>query len=375
MLEGKARKSLVFDTYELALSSRADLLQALKSKTTPPFGEALEEYLESLSSRGVTAGTIHNSGRMLRLFFPLDQPIGAIDAETAERMYLDETRRTKVNGEPIAADTHHLLLRRAKQFYKWAISRRYVDKSPFAEIRPTGRARRGKPQLRIDEARKLVAVAVERARTLDVGATAALMQIFLGLRPTESVIRVVRDLDDDGHVLWIPFGKTSNARRRLQVPEPLREILLKQAHGKPSDAPLLGPPGEGLHTRHALRHRLHQLCADAGVPMVCPHSLRGLNATLALEAGATAHHVAAALGHSSFATTARHYADASTVANANLRKVADVLVTRPERLDVLQLAQLIRQNLSPEELAVLHQSIAPDLPQIFPPQPKPTARN
>ena len=48
-------------------------------------------------------------------------------------------------------------------------------------MRPIGRPRRGKPQLRIDEARRFVAFALERAQLLDVGATAALMQIFLGL--------------------------------------------------------------------------------------------------------------------------------------------------------------------------------------------------
>jgi site-specific recombinase XerD len=83
-----------------------------------------------------------------------------------QQMYLDETKRTKSNGEPIANDSHHLLLRRIKHFYKWAVSRRYVTSNPFAEVSPIGRPRRGKQQLRIDEARKLVAAAMERAKTL-----------------------------------------------------------------------------------------------------------------------------------------------------------------------------------------------------------------
>lgn len=96
-----------------------------------------------------------------------------------------------------------------------------------------------------------------------------------------------------------------------------------------------------------------------GVPQVCPHSLRGLNATLALEAGATSHHVAAALGHASFATTARHYADASTIANAGLRKVADVLTNKgAEPLDLQQLAGLLRERLSSDELLLLREKLA-----------------
>jgi site-specific recombinase XerD len=359
LLDGTSRKALVADSYEAALKLRDDLLHQLKAHVSRTFGEALADYLADLGKRGIQADTISKIRRMMCQFLPLDEPLTVISTERAEEMYLHETRRIKANGEPLAADSQHLLLRRVKHFYKWAVSRRYVERNPFAEVRPIGRPRRGKLQLRIDEARRFVAFAIERAQLLDVGATAALVQIFLGLRPTEAVIRIVRDLDDAGRVLWVPFGKTTNARRRLQVPEVLREILLKHAAGKPADAPLLGPPGEPMHTRHALRHCMKLLCQASCVPRVCPHSLRGLNATLALEAGATAHHVAAALGHASFTTTARHYADASAVANAGLRKVADVLTGKAQQaLDVLQLAGLLREHLSADQLIELRERLA-----------------
>lgn len=365
VIEGPARKSLVVDSVESALAVREELAAALKKQTAPQLCELLDEYLQGLLARGVQAETVEKISRMLRGFLPVHETAAAISAERAQQLYLTETHRKKANGQAIAADTHHLLLRRAKHFFKWAVTRRYATENPFADIHPIGRPRRGKPQLRIDEARKFVALALTRARTLEVGATAALMQIFLGLRPTEAVIRVVRDLDDQGRVLWVPFGKTSNARRRLQVPEVLREILLQHAHGKGPDAPLLGPAGEGMHTRHALRHRLRQLCAEAEVPQICPHSLRGLNATLALEAGATAHHVAAALGHASFATTARHYADASTVANASLRRVADLLGSDDQASpDLPQLARLLREHLNAAQLQILRDKlIGPDEPR------------
>ena len=376
VIDGAARKSVVVDSYERALSTRDDLQTALLDKSGRLFGEALDEYEDHLQARGVLSH--ENNVKMLRGFFPLDEPLHKLDAERAGQLYLAETRRKKENGALIATDTHHLLLRRAKCFYKWALSRRHVEVNPFAEVQPVGRPRRGKPQLRIDEARKLVEVALRHGQTLDVGATAALMQIFLGLRPTEAVVRIVRDLDDEGRVLWIAFGKTHNARRRLQVPEALRQILLKHAAGKPPEAPLLGPPGEPLHTRVIVRYRLHKLCEEAGLPQVCPHSLRGLNATLAVEAGATAHHVAAALGHASFATTARHYADASAIANASLRKVADVLAgsrgsangfangfpsgissgSANGRPDVAQVAALLRTELSGAEIAELRELLA-----------------
>ena len=123
--------------------------------------------------------------------------------------------------------------------------------------------------------------------------------------------------------------------------------------------PLCAPPGDALHTQEIIRYRLKLLCQQLGLPTVCPHSLRGLNATLALDAGATAQHVAAALGHASFATTARHYADASSVANVGLRRVADLLGAHGERgTDVRQLASLLRTELSDEEIRTLNALLA-----------------
>ena len=131
----------------------------------------------------------------------------------------------------------------------------------------------------------------------------------------------------------------------FKVPEVLRQILLKHAAGKSPESPLLGPPGEPMHKRFIVKYRLPRLCAEAGVPQVCAHSLRGLNATLALEAGAAPQSVAAALGHSSFAMTAKHYADANTISNLSMRKVTEVLANAGPRADLDQLAELLRQSL------------------------------
>jgi integrase len=73
-----------------------------------------------------------------------------------------------------------------------------------------------------------------------------------------------------------------------------------------------------------LRARLWALEA-ARVPEVVPHSLRGLHATLASGFGATSHAVAAALGHTSFAVTERHYVDRATLAQARSRRSRAVL--------------------------------------------------
>ena len=54
--------------------------------------------------------------------------------------------------------------------------------NPWQKVRRVGKANVGKPQLRIDEARKLEAVAIRRAQNGDVPALGVLLMLYLGLR-------------------------------------------------------------------------------------------------------------------------------------------------------------------------------------------------
>jgi integrase len=80
--------------------------------------------------------------------------------------------------------------------------------------------------------------------------------------------------------------------------------------------------------RQWLYHWVRAYCDEAKVPAVCVHSLRGLHATLATEAGATSHVVAGALGHSSPAVTHAHYVDGATARRATARRAANKLAPR-----------------------------------------------
>jgi integrase len=75
--------------------------------------------------------------------------------------------------------------------------------------------------------------------------------------------------------------------------------------------------------RYWLLRSVQRICKEAGVPIVPAHGLRGTHATLAVDAGATSHLVAAALGHESFSTTARHYARAEAIEGAQQNRVLE----------------------------------------------------
>ena len=129
---------------------------------------------------------------------------------------------------------------------------------------------------------------------------AALMSLVMGLRAGEVVSRVVRDLDDEGRLLWIPDSKTEAGKRTLQVPDFLRPYLLAARGGEEVGRPALRVP-----RRNWPRKWVQRICKAAGVPRVTAHGMRGLHGTLAVETGMSAHAVAAALGHESVTTTLR----------------------------------------------------------------------
>jgi integrase len=174
--------------------------------------------------------------------------------------------------------------------------------------------------LRVDEARRWLVTAVALADGGEAGAVAALLALVMGMRATEIVSRVVRDLDDDGKLLWIPDSKTEAGRRTLQVPELLQPFLKGLAEGKSLEAKLFGH-----HWRDWVRKWVKRICEAAGVPKVTAHGMRGCISTLAVENGVSAHVVAASLGHESSATTIQSYVKPEAVAGAQQRRVMTVL--------------------------------------------------
>ena len=328
VVEGNARKSIGVASLAAAEKMRTDLEQELIQRGDRSIPDALAEYQDYLHRvRG--AVTAKNIARAIERFLGEKASLGSISPARAAAIYEAETRRVlDAKGQPVAAASHRTVLAQSKRFYTWALDRGYVPQNPFASVKPIGRPKVGKSQLRIDEARRFVSLAVEKAQQGDCAATCALMALMLGMRASEVLCRIVRDLDDAGRVLWITRGKTDNARRRLEVPEVLRPLLLRMADGKDKEDLLFGPSpiGNGQPLTDAwLWGHVQKLCDEAGVPRVSTHSLRGLHSTLALEAGATSSAVAAALGHGSFQITAKHYAAPGTVDRVRSKAVEQTL--------------------------------------------------
>lgn len=331
VVENGKRKSVFLDTEAEAFRAKAELERTTVRPISQRMGDVIDLWEQELLRSGLVKpiNVIHKT-RWVRkvLGSVLDEKITAMTPRKAAAIYAQvQTTPAKYRGAVLAVATQRYALWVTRNFFAWACEVGCVSVNPFINVKPVGKMNVGKPQLRIEEARRFTQVALERfeatGNPLTIGALVALM---MGLRTQEVMLRQVRDLDDGGRFLWIDGGKTANAKRHLEVPELLRSYLLRVAAGQPPTALLFGEQKNGKPKhRQYMWKMVRQLCTRAGVPPVCTHSLRGLHATLAVQSGSAAHVIAASLGHGSFEITQRHYAQASAVANAATTRVQNIL--------------------------------------------------
>lgn len=342
------RKSKVLDTYEEAERVKASVGASLSDQAIMPIGAAVAAFLDAKRKQGLRPLSVRSWADILRLL-PPDHSVSELSPTEAQALY------DRWTGE-VAAATHRARLRFARAFFAWAIDRGYVARNPFAGVKPVGKPRRGKPQPRVDEARKLYAELVRLAWAGEDVAGCLLTQILLGPRSSEVWGLRVRDVDADGLRLHIAAegGKTANATRTLAIEVPmLRDLLLHFAKGKPPSEYLFARSCAPSSTNSTLYKYLGRLCRRLGIPRVCPHALRGLHATVAVQSGATSRAVAGVLGHGSDEITRRHYIAPGAAQAGNARDLAALLAPSeptkppesPAKTDLL--AALL--SLSPED--------------------------
>lgn len=296
--------------------------------------QALDAYREHQTEKGNRPASVHNTGQVLRRFFlpVLDAPLHKVTPQKGRDLYDRLCReRSSATGRVVATDTHRNYLAQAKTFLTWCIGQRWIRIHPLEAVIGIGKRRHGKPQLTIDEARSLYKVCFQVADR-DDGALAVLLALLLGLRASEITSRTVRDIDDGGRVLRVGSNaaiefdpKTRAGKRAIVIPEVLRPLLkLRTRHKLP--AALLFPTEEGgPHWRDWVAEQTRRFCRQAGLPVVCAHSLRGVAASTAVAAGVAAEAVAKTLGHESTEITRRAYIAPGTLERAERDQVCAVL--------------------------------------------------
>ena len=314
------------NTPERALAVAERFVSELTASQPVTVSAAIDRYQQSLRDKGNKPASYEITPLRLRRFFGsmLGAPLFSLTERRCQALYDGLREQTSERtGKPLSVDTHRAYLADARSFGRWAVKVKLMRTSPVAEIEGMGRRRRGKPQLRHDEAHLWLNHGEELAQQGETGAVAAMMTLLMGLRCSEVVGRVVRDLDQGGTVLWIPDSKTEAGKRKVKVPAMLQPHLRALCRDKLPLASLFGE-----HDRDWPRHWVKRICALAKVPEVCAHSMRGLHATLAIEAGASPDVVARSLGHESASMTLSAYAAPGSADSANADRIHELLAKR-----------------------------------------------
>lgn len=303
---------------EAGIDAATDLAQGVTVR------QAMEQFLSECRARDLAAASIATYEDRLQLLLGpvLARPVRAVLTRAGE-LYA-------ATWQGRAADTHRHGLVVGRIWGRWCVKRGLLRVNPFAEVEMVGRKTVGadKARLTVDESRKLEAWCI--AHPDDPGAVLTLGYLYLGSRASELVKRDARDLDDDGHLLWIRETKTASGRRRLSIPDALRVMLVALADRLAPSDPLFS--GDGVRwSRYVARRQVMRVCGDAGVPVLPPQALRRTQATLATEAGETALAVARHLGHSTGeapAVTGRSYVGRDAAIDAKQERAQKALRVR-----------------------------------------------
>lgn len=269
----------------------------LTGETEQTVSLAIDAYEKYQTAKGNKPRTVMDTIWRLHKFMAshLSRALPRVTTADCQAAY----RALTVKWSP---DSHRNALAGAKTWGRWVVKQGWWRVSPLEGVEGEGARSTGKEQLRHDESRKFLDACLSRGLDAEPGRVAAMTALIMGMRAGEIVTRQVRDLDNDGRLLWIPCSKTKAGKRTLVIPEVLRPFLLRQARGKLPMANLFN------FTSQRIRHWSRKICLEAGVPYVCAHGLRGTNASLALDGGMAPLEVARSLGHASIEMTTKVYA-------------------------------------------------------------------
>jgi len=299
------RDPLAFDSEEEARAFVRSAHRELAGEDTiEDTVDRFELWLESTGAKPVTVRTARE--RLVRFFAgEMDIPVRRLTSARAAALY-DRLR------ERFAVQTHRHTLAEAKRFARWCLESGLLRSNPLTAVKPLGRPRRGKPQLRVDEARALLDAVWQAFDSGDGRALMPAVCLLTGLRAGEVARLEARDVDDGGRLLWVAEAKTDAGRRVQEVPDPLQARLA--AHARDRGGQLF--PGA---TRHSVHHHCDRLCAAAGIPKVGPHGLRGTYATLSTTGGTSPEALMRALGQTSVTVARRHYVAPGALESARAR--------------------------------------------------------
>jgi integrase len=285
-----------------ALKARlGEVVQGRFHLSKPPsclaFRELAKQYLELVSSlkRG------YNSER-----FRVATLIGFFGKRRISELTGEDAERYKAaRSEVVKPATVNRELGNLKHIMQTAVAWKYLDKSPFKEVRLLHVPGRPDRVLEEDEEAKLLA-ACEKMRAKYLRPI-CILALHSGMRKGEILSLKWSQVDLAERTIHVIEGKTQQSRRYIPMNDTLHSLMV-ELHRKRKTRLVFPSPRNPGH--QILDHKVAFAKAVrlAGIPHIRFHDLRGSFTTRLLRAGADLVTVARLLGHTKISTTASHYA-------------------------------------------------------------------
>ena len=234
--------------------------------------------------------------------FFADIPVSMIDAGTVERFKVWRMREHEVRDITLRHDCHAL-----SKFFGYAMKQHWTNRNPMREVSiPSDKDATRMHILTATEERNYFKRAAKRKDLYDLGR----LMLNQGARPEELTSLRKVDVDMDRGEIKIVFGKSSAARRTLNMTSESRLILGRRMEG---DSPWIfpskrrkrkGKPIARLNGAHD--ELLKQAAKDKVIFNFVIYDFRHTWATRAAQAGIDLATLAAILGHSSLRIVQRY---------------------------------------------------------------------
>ncbi len=270
----------------------------------------VDDYLHYLETqRDASPHTLRAYGRdlgELREFFGAQGVAWATARPDHLKRYL-HTLHGKVGATTLARK-----LAAFRSFYRWALTRHLVTKSPCDGVRSPKAPKRAPEVLEPEAVVRLIEAEEPRTREY-VARNAALVEVMYGggLRVSEVVGLDLTDVDLRERLVRVRMGK-GRKDRIVPMGQPAIDAVAAWVSLRPELRPLPAEPalflnryGRRLSARSVGR-MLDDRQLRAGVFGVHPHVLRHSAATHLLDGGAELRHIQEYLGHARLQTTQRY---------------------------------------------------------------------
>lgn len=327
--DGKPRfKSVYAGTYSLA-KQRLSILKAahLQDRERPPvficgrgtLSDFMDYWLEALERPYIRETTYQLYRR--RIDGHLRPLLGAHTLAKLRREDVQEAVNQMKEG--LSPSTLYGLCRLLKSILAQAVKNRFLEESPWKDIR-LPRVQRRPPRVLTGAEQSML----ER-RALEEDRPEYLVCLYTGVRVGELCALRYGDLDVSRGVLCVrcsvkrvPGGKagratelvvgepkTENSVREIPVPSFLIQMLkerMKKTQAAEEDF-VFARAGGGAAEPRTMQERLGRMAKGLGIRGVHPHTLRHTFAMRCLERGMGYRALSEILGHSSAQTTIEHY--------------------------------------------------------------------